>query len=786
MLSYLLSIMLMKHLLNKCSKPLLPLLLLFYGQNGVYGWRKTIYVSPSGNDALCQTRPNSSCRTLDKAFMVAQSRGANSTLISVQGGHYNLTTSFNFTRLHDFALKGTDEVVTTCYPNVSLAFVLSDNLVFANIKFSGCGNWHKCYVDKPYRPALFITALYFNYCRNITMYRLRIHETPGLALNMYDVGTLTLDECEFVLNKPIYDSRDLNESLSNAEYLDFAIAGGGIYLELGSAGLNPIELPKAKHDKYVNNHSYTFSNCNFTGNKTPRPEVNVTMNTPALPFSRGGGLAVYISGNGSHNKFVIEECTFLQNEAQWGGGLQVEVIRRGQNNSFIVKNTTFRENKACFAGGGVRMGYLDRTREPTTPNHFQLVNCKFIENYATLGGGLVVYGTTQSLPNKEQELKFSHVEPTDWKMAFSSCLWRGNMANVGSAISAILFNTNEDEIGPRIPFHLELENCTVTENKVDFLENLGQGAIYTLEVPVKLKGQTSVKNNSYTALVLDTATLHISDNVLFSGNTGFQGGAIALYGKSKLFFTSGSTLTFDENYAVQKGGAIYYNTGGSRLVSLKDSGLNASTCFVSYEKWYEDYDMWNISIVFKGNKVKKLGLGDSIYATTLKNCIRANETRKENSAFSWKFVKFLDKNGTEVKAKDEIRTDPISMDIVRKDWEKPATEVFNVTAVLKDEKGNHVPGKISVELSSKNVALATGSLFLSNDKILSLQLLGNKGDAFNVTMTTVGQQIVQQHIDNLSLQRCKDGFRSQNKHCVCSKKENPGLFAFFLINTFLL
>ena len=743
-----------------------------------WNWKRTISVSLNGNDSACQVRLNSSCRTLDKAFEVALDYGPNSTLILVQSGHYYLKSSVNFSRVRDFALKGEilsakPNVVVTCYPNVSLSFVLSDDLVFENIKYCQCGGWHESAIGEPefrhHKHALFITALYFNYCRNITMTRIHVNGTPGVAVNMYNVGTAAFRECVFTFNKP-GSSNSTDVSLTSAESLDFAVAGGGVFIQLGLANFNPIELSEADHSRYVNNHSYVFSNCNFTGNEAPEPELNATMDTPALPFSRGGGLAIYISGNGSRNRFVIEHNIFLRNEAQWGGGLQLEVQHRGWNNTFVVTNVTFEQNKAHFAGGGVRMGqYLDRTYDPPgfIANHFHFTKCWFIGNSATWGGGVSIYGTTRPV--------WPGLEDFHRKMVFSACHWRGNTANVGSAIGAFLFNTNEDEIGPRAPFHLELSNCSVTENKVSLDEHsviVGQGAIYTIEVPIILKGTTSIENNSYTALVLDSATIQLGGAVLFRGNTGLRGGAMAIYGKSRLFFHSKSVLDFHDNSAQEKGGAIYYCAPGPPLVSFKSTGFIASPCFMVYEKWDADYDTWNTSIVFKGNAVGTGGLGNSIYATTLKKCRRTGETRKTNSAFDWKIVKFFDRSGNKTTAKDEIRTDPIDIQSVRKDWEKSPSENFEATTVLVDEKGNHVLGQVSVKVRSNSVVLTNGGIYLvQNDKLSSLQLTGFEEDGFNITLSTTGEQVVRQHIDNLVIQRCKDGLKQSERQCICESND---------------
>ena len=740
----------------------------------------TIRVSVTGDDSKCNFSDVVPCRTLDRAFEIG---ATNSTLIQIEQGHYNLSNSYNFSRIRNFTVQGEDRnaqsVNISCSPNASLSFILSEDLLFEGLTFDKCGSFRKSNVGKPHKNVLYVTALYFNYCKNVQATAVHFTNSPGVAVTMYTVGSTNFTECLFKDNRPPAQNIFPANVSIDEKSAESAVAGGGVYLQLGLPDVNSIQLSLDEHAEYVSNHTYIFNSCNFTGNEAPKPELNATMDTPALPFSRGGGLAIYVKGNGSHNTFVVENSVFIQNKAQWGGGLQLEVSHRGQNNSFSVVSSNFSHNKANFAGGGVRMGYEIWEHDFLIPNHFQFINCMFTGNSAMWGGGHSIYGTTMPVKLKDQGMGQMHVHR---KLSFTSCQWIGNTANVGSAIGAFLYNTNVDDVGPRAPYHLELSGCTVSENRVTILNHgvlLGQGAVYTVEVPLILKSKTIISNNSKTALVLDSATTEIHDEVMFKYNRGYRGGALAMYGKSKLFFFAKSKLTFQGNHAYEKGGAIYISFPGPPLVNFNSTGLTGHYCFFTYEEWNTDYDDWDTSILFKDNFVNEVkGLGKSIYATTLKNCRRTGETRQSNSALSWKTVKFLDRFGNKTTVKEEVTTDPIDIHFETKDWNKPPSEVFNATVILLDEKNNHVFGMVTVDVENLNsktqVSLTTGSVYLArNDNISSLQFKGKEGDQFNITLRTMGAQIIRRYIDNIKLARCPDGFKSENGKCVCASDE-PG------------
>ena len=140
-------------------------------------FNKKIYVSSRGNDTQGCGHRKQPCKSLDEAFAIALngSGGASSTLISAAKGNYTLTKTFNFTNVNTFALVGegsrSNEVTITCKPNVSLPFILCQNISFEGFMLHGCGGWREstvgvnksAHAGQSHRGVKFKAALDFRY-----------------------------------------------------------------------------------------------------------------------------------------------------------------------------------------------------------------------------------------------------------------------------------------------------------------------------------------------------------------------------------------------------------------------------------------------------------------------------------------------------------------------------------------------------------------------------------------------------------------------------------------------
>ena len=728
-----------------------------------------IYVSPSGNDSSNCSNLEIQCKTLDRALSLAI--GLNSTKIFVAKGNYSLKRSHHFRRISSFGLFGTgssrDDVEITCHANVSVSFILSENITFEGVKFRKCGAWFSSSTGptKNYpnvKGSKFKAALDFRYCRNLRISDVEISSSPGLGANLYDVGGVVNVTDSWFANNYARDSI-FTPVTENGSYV---YSGGGVFIVLNPYGYDTVNVTPSEHDSYHHNNSYVFAHCHFLGNKALRSnnKEEHELNTPELSFTRGGGLGVFFRENASGCIIEIKSCNFSRNKASWGGGLQVEMSDNTEKNSFVMQATTFWGNHAVLAGGGARLGNLPYKGVQLRLNQFNISNCIFESNKATWGGGTTLYGTT--IPRKCTK----HTDPAVTQFYFFGCKWLANRGNVGAALGAFLYNQNDDFIGPEVPYHVCFENDTLfRSNKVILFEgNLttGQGSLYSVQVPLIFRMNAQFVNNSQSALVLDGSTLEVHGKLDFINNAGFKGGAIAMYGRSRIVFNENSTLNFDGNSGDDKGGALYIQVPGSPLVSFNATGTNIHACFFGYSNSSMDYNDWNTSVIFKDNTAS---LGKSVYATTLENCRRAGETRNNDSVLRWTFVKYRRQGENNA---SEVATDPVELWAEEKDWEVAPGEVFNPTVMLRDELRNSVPGVVNVSIISSSVKLGIHlSPFLVIDgKIRDVSLRSKKVESmFSVQLNYIGGKLVGKTLANIMLKKCHPGFTfsEQKSKCEC-------------------
>ena len=100
--------------------------------------------------------------------------------------------------------------------------------------------------------------------------------------------------------------------------------------------------------------------------------------------------------------------------------------------------------------------------------------------------------------------------------------------------------------------------------------------------------------------------------VEFSSNTGYDGGAVVLFGAFVLYVNDDSKFLFHGNTAVHRGGAImYFSSNEHDFISLK-------SCFIQY-LGNSKKDKKSLEFRFLGNRAV---YGKAIFASTLRPCQR--------------------------------------------------------------------------------------------------------------------------------------------------------------------
>ena len=759
-------------------------------------WNNQIYVSPSGNDSQGCGKRIWPCKSLDVAFAIVLNGtgGANSTLISAANGNYTLTKSFSFTNVNTFALVGegsrsADEVRITCEPNVSLSFILCQNIAFEAFMLHGCGGWREstvgvnksAHAGQSHQGIKFRTALDFRYCRNARFTNIEISSSPGLGVNLYDVGGLiSFTDCVLTDNKALSVNKSSNGPVQGFIEEGFVYSGGGIYMILNQYGDNVVNVTPSEHDSFQHNNTYIFRNCHFLRNNASGWNLShkhdIIDNPGPSQFSVGGGLAINFRGNASNCITKIESCVFLGNHAVWGGGLQVETRNEVKNNHFAIGNTSFQYNTGLLAGGGVRMGNLLQRGASEPLNTFTFDNCSFLNNSGIWGGGMSLYGTSVLCGINCAKHKTQFI--------FNHSTWCGNNGTVGAALATMLADQNDVQIGPEMPYSISFKDCLFSSNQVVKLEEgvtIGEGALFSDQVRLTFQGAIFI-NNTNTALSLDGSTVEIFDNykVNFTNNKGYRGGAVAMRGLSRVIFQKNSELIFYNNSCEHKGGALYIESAGSPLVDFNATGVNTHECFFGYTDEKADFNNWKTSVIFQGNRAVDDGKGNSVYATTLRNCRTPGESREKNAVLEWKFIHFKTLNGTKTSRDSEVATDAIDMNYERSNWVVAPGEAFTATVKLIDEIGNSVVGIVDVDIdfpeNSSPVKLnTTSSLFLTDGHISHLRLAGKPRSSFTVSLRYIGRQVLVEAIPNITMRSCHEGFISVGSSCVCMDSSDEGV-----------
>ena len=733
------------------------------------------------DNSTCWNEKTLPCRTLNYALQYV----TNSTFVLLQSGRYSysLTEHLNFSNRREIGLVGDQEsssVTVECH-NGSLSFENSENITLRGILLHGCGGLHNSTAGDTFSEDRrahipFLSAVFFVYCKNIVIDNCSIVNSPGIGVNMYDVGgDVRIMHSRFESNRPI----------ANSTGQDIATAGGGVYLEFTyKGGAFPFNENSSTLAEFDSNGSYTFYNCTFKDNYAPGQNFpTLTANRHGgqdIPFGRGGGLSIFLKGAAKNNLIQIINSNFENNHALWGGGLFIEYQDEVQNNTLEVINCAFRNNNATYAGGAVRIGTCAGSdSQELLANWMTYKDCTFERNGAILGGGVSHHGVLSHLKDTND---ISH------QILYVKCVWANNAATMGSAIglatqpsvNGLLDLTGR---GPMLTYRIVLDNCNVTNNAIVFTEDeqvIGQGAIYSYAVPVILKGNVNIEYNNNTAMVIENAALHVFGNVTFRNNVGGQGGALGLYGKAVIMLMPQSQLNFISNTAFERGGAIFVRDPGPPVLPFETTELDTRACFIAYNNSLSlgNVSEWQTKIVFRGNKVLTDGGGDSVYASTLSGCRQEGQPRINNKSLEWpNTVQYRDSDKS---SKEQISTDPVEIKFSETDWEVSPSEIFDAFVQLIDEKDSAVLGVVKVTISDGHVKLDTASnLFLIQGDypyINNLYLLGKEGSEFRIHANTVAGGVVQNISKKVTLRACHPGFeQNDDKTCSCMEKKEAGI-----------
>ena len=281
------------------------------------------------------------------------------------------------------------------------------------------------------------------------------------------------------------------------------------------------------------------------------------------------------------------------------------------NNTIQILNSHFINNSVLAGGGGVDTGYTTSNISHPTNNNISISNSFFIGNVASFGGGLSTFTASISYNQLHAHNHFRCV----------NCQFKRNTARGGAAVNIgrdifrndgsqyIMIPWFEDSI---IENNTVVFDSTVADGNTQSGASDGNGAFFVSEVDVTFAGTTNFTKNNGTALYLDsTAAIFKNGTVYFIDNSGYQGGAILLFGKSDIYVDDGISFYFLNNTATKFGGAICALTGGKHVFSYMNS------CFLKVPRYAHLKLLTNLHFYFHENTAT---IGNDIYATSIASC----------------------------------------------------------------------------------------------------------------------------------------------------------------------
>ena len=480
--------------------------------------------------------------------------------------------------------------------NVSAGFIVNNvsKVSLSNIRFHACG------VEVSKNSILYSAVQLLN-CGNVTLTNLTFNCSVYNGLFITNsVGIVSILNVNFshnVVHVP-------HNSTSGFEYYPT-----GMYLLLNSSESSTSRY-SITHCNFIINQFTSFSD---DGSIQYNPNDFVPRLNNDIGSGLGGGMGIVIMENITQTEIVINSSFFKDNKAPWGAGLCVQFQDHVSKNSIQIVRTNFTGNSAFLGGGGVNI----RFQKCSQKNIIMFQSVLFSNNVAKYGGGTSVMSRACHFGDQR-----GHNLNQGIVAEFSKCTWFNNSGNYSPAVDASPFRYDYLSEGffplfiirdsSFVRNYMHIPQNQMTKSNGNFYIN--SGAFTVTRLSVNLSGKVSFKKNSFSALVLISASAKFGENsnISFIENEGFKGGAILMYGISTLKLTDNSSFEFLRNRALIDGGAIYYET-----IQPLDFFYGHS-CFLQYSGTEKNVHNRNLTLIFDSNTANHSG--NSIYASTFYGC----------------------------------------------------------------------------------------------------------------------------------------------------------------------
>ena len=501
----------------------------------------------------CCTGINQPCDSLELGLSCVQTR--NNSVLLIKGGLYILNGSVSVRNSANFSVIGESTINN------------SSEIVDVMIKCSVTGG-----------------GLWFVNAFNVTILGLKFKKC-GSKSTTYNAGALHFVNSSIItlINLNLISSDSYGVVLSDlCGFIDVT----GLIIANNTAGGIKVTFHQECHRFMIFNSVYV------AGNGLPNPN------------SQGGGM--YIEITASNVQVSINNSIFLSNVAHFGGSLYILINGNATGNGITISSSKFISNQfhkpenndeyRGSRGGGARIVYDTMCGG----NWITFDECSFEFNIAAIGAALSVVSKHVTFFN---ELGYNQVNISNAKILLNTAL-------LGSAIHAEAYSNSEDGFTAV----LLISSCKIISNDLSFTKHqaLGTGVVYTNRIKLFFYESNHLKSNYGSALCISSTAVHFSDDsvTVFENNTGFNGGAIAVTNLGKMIMHNRASLSFINNSAINKGGAIAVLGYGELNLDTN----HYESCFLKCSSTCNV----NAKLFFSYNRAS--GAGNSIFIPSLQQC----------------------------------------------------------------------------------------------------------------------------------------------------------------------
>lgn len=742
--------------------------------NGTY-WQRIIVTDTACDRGGCQyehelqnTYHLKCCNFID-----AVNHTQNGTIITIEKNDTLSDTPVNVSDISNLCIECNIDSCTIQCDNGSgtfLVFSRTNELILSNIIINGCG-----ILDKNYAAVLIRNS------NNVTIQNVKIINSTNLGLDLFNVaGNVLINACVFSMNRPTFPikvSHNLRSSLSSYTLKHNSVEqdakkyyGGGMFIYINKSHTYAI---------------YTLENCKFTHNL----KLHVPRNKKHFAGDHGGGLYVYFDYHVSSVTLMIVGCHFIGNSAGLGGGATIRLSHYVNNTATSIRNCEFHNNTArnfsISNGGGLQIAFSPSHGHN---NNITIEGCNFTGNDAFFGGGMSLYSSFQAIKDDHH---LNNVKITNSK-------WSNNTATSGAAVD-VSQHFIDDLTNKKNLIKPIFKDCSFRENTIKLSntagrdingniinvrrernmlqESVGNGIMSVNLMNVVFNGEVSFSSNTGSALTATKSIIYIDPqcNLTFSNNTGINGGAISLEGFASLLVSPNVTILFEENHALNHGGAIYSVIINDHMLFTK------AACPINFKNAPHDIDP-SVHIEFIHNTAKTSG--HSIYLSSLLPCQIAysgyvSNIIGPNNTFNKSCFDFVESNST-----DQIATAPSNYKYKNMSMKSNAINInvnpgepYYLQLHLQDDLGKTVNETLFQAFVDN---FKHSSLFISeSNRYISKNYIIVKGPEDNtaqVLLQTVKKPLLNILL-NVTTNHCPAGYKynSTSKICDCKASNYFGI-----------